>query len=439
MKLKTIVALSLTAAMALSLAACGEEAKSTSTASTSTKTESTKAESTKAESTKAESTKAESTKTESTTASSSTASSSVEIPQAVFPDGYSNDDLEGDEKIGTIYDDFDYNSRDTYHVVQMTAGDDLLEHQMFDCYKSLQDKYNFTIEYATANRDDEAFITTLNTLIDRGDVDGFIIEANSYQSDALLPILRESGIPWVNEFTEFYNEDGTLACPTVIIPQWQSGYDSVSFMCEHFPEWWGTTPDWSDIGLISVDFSVSQPLADRTIGIKQAFLDAGGSEDHVFIEDSYAMGESMWMTLEAGYEPVTTIVASNPDIHYWIFSSCLEYYAQGAARAAEDLGIDDKMCISCVGSSLYYDEHDNGYDGAWHSTIAINNYAYATPLILGVMAIIDGRVTQETLWPDKHNYFSDTDKYGVWRADYTNVTKDNYHQYWDAIEKKYGP
>ena len=122
-----------------------------------------------------------------------------------------------------------------------------------------------------------------------------------------------------------------------------------------------------------------------------------------------------------------------------MFSACVEYYSQGAARAAEDLGMNDNMLISTVGSPMFIEEVENGYEGAWKCCICINNYAYATPIILGLRAICDGRATEESLWPDKHNYFSDNDAYGTWLADYEVVTADTYADYIAEIEAIYGP
>lgn len=413
MKLRKLTAVLLTSCMALSLGACGGDASDAASTANS-------------ESSDAASSGAESSSAESSSATSSGASSA----------GSTSGDV--DATVGTVDEDVDYAAGETYKFVYICSDDQTLEQQMLEAYKSLQEKYNFTIEYVPCDGVDETFVTNLQTLVDRGDVDGLIVESNSSMSDAILPILQESEIPWINQFTEFYDEDGNVGTPTVIIPQWQSGYDSLEWICQNYKDYWGDV-DPSEVGLINVDFSTSQPLADRTQGINDCFKDYGFPEENIFVVDSFALGEQYWMTLDGGYQPTATTVAAHPEIKYWMFSSCLEYYAQGAARAAEDLGINDNMLISDVGSPLFIEETESGYEGAWKCCICINNYAYATPIVLGLRAICDGRATEETLWPDKHDYFSDNDAYGTWRADYSIVTKDTYQSYLDEVEAVYGP
>lgn len=341
--------------------------------------------------------------------------------------------------VGTVDENVDYKAGKKYHFVYICTEDQTLEQQMLEAYQSLQDKYNFEIEYVQCDGDSDTYVQNLQTLVDRGDVDGLIVEAQSYMSDALLPILQESGIPWINQFTEFYDSEGNLACPVVIVPQYETGYNSVQWLCDHYPEYWGEDINPEEVGLINFDFSTSQPLADRTKGSTDAFIDAGFPEDNVFVVDTYALGEQYWMTMDGGYQPTTTTVSSNPDIKYWMVAACVEYYSQGAARAAEDLNLNDSMLITDVGSPYFEEEVESGYEGAWVCCVCINNYAYATPIILGLRAICDGRATEESLWPNLHNYFTDNDKYGTWRADYKIVTANDYKEYEDSIEAIYGP
>ena len=411
MKLKKLTAVLLVSSMALSLTACSGEKGSATAASASSSAGS------------------------GTTSSASSSSASSAKSGSAASNSAAG---EADATVGTVDEDVDYAAGETYKFVYICSDDQTLMQQMLEAYKALEKKYNFTIEYVPCEGVDEVFVTNLQTLVDRGDVDGLIVESNTSMSDALLPILQESGIPWINQFTEFYDEDGNVATPTVIIPQWQSGYDSLEWICQNYKDYWGDV-DPSEVGLINVDFSTSQPLADRTKGINDCFIEYGFPEENIFVTDSFALGEQYWMTLDGGYQPTATTVAAHPEIKYWMMSSCLEYYAQGAARAAEDLGINDSMLISDVGSPLFIEETESGYEGAWKCCIAINNYAYATPIILGLRALCDGRATAETLWPDKHDYFADHDAYGTWRADYSIVTKDTYKDYLEEIEAIYGP
>jgi ABC-type sugar transport system substrate-binding protein len=140
-------------------------------------------------------------------------------------------------------------------------------------------------------------------------------------------------------------------------------------------------------------------------------------------------------TLEEGYDLTAQTATAHTEVKYWLVSSCLENYAQGAARAAESLGRDSDFLISDVGSVMLPMEWDSGYNGAWKTCYAISDYAYAAPAAMGLIALADGRATPETLWADRR---AEGDKASIWIAESSMVTKDTYKDYFVSVDKKYG-
>ena len=96
---------------------------------------------------------------------------------------------------------------------------------MYDAFMAIAPVYNFELTRMSGDTDDETYVTNLQTLIDRGDVDGFIIETTNSVQNAVLDMLEKSGIPYINLFTEYYDSEGRVVTPTVGLPQYQSGYD----------------------------------------------------------------------------------------------------------------------------------------------------------------------------------------------------------------------
>lgn len=339
------------------------------------------------------------------------------------------------EVVGTINEDIDHSARRTYKFVYAHYDNNLLEQQMYDAFMELAPVYNYELTRMTGDTDDETYVTNLQTLIDRGDVDGFIIETTNSVQNAVLALLEDSGIPYINLFTEYFDSEGRVVTPTVGIPQFQTGYESLKYLTDNYKKYWGDV-DTSKIGLITIDFSVSPALNERIVGIEACFREAFPGNENIFYHDSFAAGQSAWFTLEGGYNPVAQTVGSHPEIKYWMVASCLENYSQGAARAADDLKLNDTMLITTVGHPMLEQEWDNGYDGAWKCAVAISNYAYATPTVLGLIALCDGRATAETLWPQ---FKKDGDKCAIWYADYAVVTKDTYKEYLTKMNDMYGP
>jgi hypothetical protein len=46
-------------------------------------------------------------------------------------------------------------------------------------------------------------------------------------------------------------------------------------------------------------------------------------------------------------------------------------------------------------------ERNNGYQGSWVSASVISDYQYTIPAICGLIALMDGKATADTLWSSK--------------------------------------
>jgi hypothetical protein len=107
----------------------------------------------------------------------------------------------------------------------------------------------------------------------------------------------------------------------------------------------------------------------------------------------------------------------------------------GVARAAESLGKENSVLITGSGSSVLPGEWDAGYEGCWVANFAVSNYQYAVPAICGVIAMIDGRATAETLWPE---YKRPGDLAAQFVVGQDMITRENYKEYFSEIEKGFG-
>ena len=76
------------------------------------------------------------------------------------------------------------------------------------------------------------------------------------------------------------------------------------------------------------------------------------------------------------------------------------------------------------------------YDGAKKAVVGIGNYAYATPVILGLIALIDGRATHETLWP-QHRL--EGNLASIWQPTRTVITRETYREWFENMVRTYGP
>ena len=338
-------------------------------------------------------------------------------------------------EVGTLDEEIDHHARRTYIIAYAHFDDSILQEQMYEAYRNLQQRFNFELVRMSGMTDTETYVTNLEVLLDRGDIDGFIIETTNAEQAPVLARMNAAGVPFINQFTEYFDAEGRVITPTVGLPQHYVGFMAMDYMIENHQRYWGDV-DPAGFGVIGICFSVSPALYYRTWGLIDAFRDAWPDNPNWFYVDSFAGGPAHWFSLEGGYEPTVQIIAANPHVTHWFVGGTVESYSMGAARAAETLGRDDTMLVTTVGHPLIVDEWDAGYDGAKRAVVAISNYAYATPAILGLIAMIDGRATPETLWPQHR---SGNDLAAVWPATFGIITRDNYRAWLTEMDARYGP
>ena len=150
-----------------------------------------------------------------------------------------------------------------------------------------------------------------------------------------------------------------------------------------------------------------------------------------------ADGASGGLNEETGYDLATAILSAHPEVEYWFIPCCLEQYAQGAARAVEALGLEDKVMIVDISGDLLPREWDGGYEGCWCASLALPSLVYAVPSICAIVSMIDGKSTPETLWAKER---AAGDVYTNFNTAGTGamITKDNYVDYFKMIREKAG-
>lgn len=334
--------------------------------------------------------------------------------------------------VGYVTDDVDNSARDKYHFVYCFTASSALTDSMMNSWKKMENRWNFDVEEMSGEGDSEAYVQGLEVVADRGDVDGFFIDCNPILANRVIELLDDFGIPYVCMFNPFVDDDGHAIAPALALDQYQAGYDSVDYYCQNYGMYWGDDFDVNSdkIGCLSLDWSTSQPLTDRCRGSEEAFLKTFPN-GKIVVADGVTAGH---INAETGYDLTSQLMTANTDIEYWIVNACVEDYAQGAARFVETLPSQDNILITTVGSTILPGEWDSGYDGAFKSCYAIADMAYAGPAACGLIALVDGRATFDTLWAERR---ADGDKATIWIADSIIMTKDNYAGYMSSYDEIY--
>ncbi|MDR1299933.1 MAG: hypothetical protein LBJ84_06780, partial [Oscillospiraceae bacterium] len=249
-------------------------------------------------------------------------------------------------------------------------------------------------------------------------------------------IVEETGVPYIAFVQSILDADGKTVCPQVVLDQYDTGKKTIDWLIANYKSYWGEI-DTSTLGLIDCAVTTSPDLALRAEAPETIFAETF-PDGHYFMADMVAAGG---ITPDAAYAQVTAIVSANPQIEHWWVTGSTEFFGPGAARAFDDLGKVDNALVCVVGAGanvVDWDSMTADTPSALVACLAISDLLYAAPAVSGIIALIDGRATKETLWRDKtpQNWQFGTD-YGVWLVENDIITRETYTTYFDEINEKY--
>ena len=337
-------------------------------------------------------------------------------------------DVAAGGRVGYYDDDVDHFARDTYDFTYCYTATNAFNDSVISAWERMGKKYNFTLSQMCGENDAEAYVQGIEVACNRG-TDGLFIDCDPTISSRVYELLEELEVPYVCILQPLTDEDGHNLAPCVMLDQYRSGYDSVSWYGENYPEYWGEI-DETTVALLNINYSTNPALAERLVGSKAAFKEYF-PDGAVYEVDGVTVGA---MDAEAGYNLTSQIMSAHPEVEHWIIFGCVEDYAQGAARYVETTPNPDSVLITNSGSNLLPLEFESGYDGPWKVCYAVSEISYAGPAACGLIALVDGRATADTLWSDLR---AEGDLATNYIADPIMVTIDNYATFKEDMYKLY--
>ena len=364
----------------------------------------------------------------SASASPSGSASASSTPASSEPSILSDPFAKSDSTVGFVSDDVDHWARDPYNVIYYSTAVSILVGGIAEALEQFGKTYNFTLEHLTANGDRDAYFNILNTVLLKNP-DGLIIDVQPEMSSRAAEILEENNLPAISLQNKPVDSNGVCLVPCVIMDQIHNGNKSVEFLNNVYKDYWGDI-DRSEIMLLILDYSSSIDINLRSQGAEQKWKELFG--DQPFIIGDVA-AESF--TPEGGYNVTNSIISTNPNVKYWFIYGSTEDITLGATRAVEDLGKDDTVLTVATGVSVLPREWDAGYEGSWIAIYYVPPALYAGPAVFGLLALMDGRATNDTLWQD---YFLAGDKAARFTLNADVVPKSRYLDYNNEILRGFG-
>ncbi len=332
--------------------------------------------------------------------------------------------------IGFFTDGVDPASRDTYNIVWAYMRPMALFLNIKDALTSLEPVFNVKITDYCANSDIDEMIQNIGIFADQG-ADGFIIVIDASANLRIKEVLDETGLPYIDILNSVRDTSGSAIVHCIGMDGVTTGKEMTKWLFDNSEKYWGKKIDTSKLGLLNFTFSPNKDFQDRHDGNLAMFQELAPGNTNIFDADGVTGG----LKEETGYDLASATLAAHPEVEYWFVPACLELYAQGAMRAAESLGIQDRVLISAVNSEVLSALWDSGYEGCWVSCVASAPYQYAAPSLSAIVSLLNGTETIDSLWSSIRQ---PTDKLTFYKIATEIVTKDTYKDYFEFVRSESG-
>lgn len=364
-------------------------------------------------------------------AASSTAAASAsaaQSPSASAAAGSSTDISASANSIGFFKSGVDPASRKTYNIVWAYPRQNVTMQNIANRLKDYEKMFNFKVTSYCANNDMDAYLQNVQIFIDQK-VDGFIMVFDPATRMRFIEVLKEANKPVTGILNTVRDDNGSEIIPVAGIEGVDAAGTLVQWLYDNHQKYWGKI-DTKKIGLLDYNFSSNKDFNDRFKGAKEKFekLLPGNP---VYAAD----GITGKLDEQTAYDLAATTFAAHPEVEYWFVTACIEQYGAGAARAAESMNKNKTVLVSDVGSDQLTGQWDKGYDGTWVSCMAVSDYQYLVPPLCGLIAILDGKATPDSLWSAKR---AKGDTVTFYQIPPVIVTKDTYKAFFDEVKKEAG-
>ena len=322
--------------------------------------------------------------------------------------------------VGWSTDDVDHFARSKYKIAYIVSFYVPVNATLSDQFRLWGEKMNFEYQLVDVQRDNDLFINSLEMLAGQG-YDGFVLDFDPAFTERCYEVCHELDVSWISGVNPVMI-DGALKWPGVTIDSRDMGHTMSQWLFDNYKDYWGDV-DINEIGIMICDNPSATDLHRRGTSSEEKFRELFPSiaDTNIFLVDM------MGMDTQLGYDKFSATKSGNPQFNYWLVTSVVDIYAQGVVRAAEDLGVADNTLILCCDGNMILGDWGGGYTGTtWVGAIHVAPVYHSEPIICGLIAMMDGRATPETLWADLK---APGAEFAQVKIDLFVMTINNYQQY----------
>jgi ABC-type sugar transport system substrate-binding protein len=329
--------------------------------------------------------------------------------------------------IGYVTDKVDHFNRDPYKLVSLSLNTATTYVQMInDNLENWGTVLNYEINIFNANQDYDGYINEMYTQAGQG-ADGFICGMDISLMPRVYEVCEELGVAYVGGPTAFTDEDGHIIAPSVNQDEYGNGAMTMKWLADNYTNYWSDPiADESTLGLIIIDFSAVDGIHARVPGVQDTFeAEFPGAVDNIYICD--LLSHPSGFSNIAATDLTSATITAHSEIERWFVVACVDDWAVGATRAVESLGKEDIVLVASDQADAFIAEMGTGYEGSVYvagcaiSTAELSGYMAAC-----VVAILEGRATEESIWPE---WVRSGDNYACIDLPGTMITRDTYEKW----------
>jgi ABC-type sugar transport system substrate-binding protein len=325
----------------------------------------------------------------------------------------------GPKELGFYDRDYDYTQHKQYKVAYLVSGTGVMYDSFDLAFATWAERLNvnYTGMWAPAEASNEAFLSGVETYADMG-YDALLIDADPNLGASIAKICNDNGILWMmamaqaRDYSSPYTIMGESSIGPLLAPN--VGFNNVAVgrtVAEGLMDWKEEAyPDvpWENVGFISVNYSLSPQINERTLGNKQVWAERTGlgeyNPDPSINPKNFIIADSASGAFDqATATNLVTQILSNPPegVEVWLIGTAFWDFAAGASVALENLNLTDKSCVTTFGSGTNATAlWDTGDETPIRISLETASPVYAESIFNGLWAMMAGFAAPDTLWEE---------------------------------------
>ena len=330
--------------------------------------------------------------------------------------------------VGFITDEADHWNREPYKFASMALNTSMAFMQLInDNFTKWGTVFNYSTSIYDANMNYDGYINQIQVYADQG-YDGLLCGMDIALIPRIYDLTQELKMPVIGMPTAF-TDNNHITWPSVQQDDTANPTMCVQWLAENYKNYWKEPLDRSKLGVIVLTFSPVSSVNDRVAGFENTFKKLfPEAAQNYFLCD--LVQNTNGFSQQGANEMTAATISAHPEITKWFVCAAVDAMGVGAERGVESVNKNaDVLIVSCQADEFISEMETNPTKESYVAACALSTVELTGYCAANLVAILEGRATAETIWPE---YVAQGDKYPCIYVKGSIITKDTYE---DWLEK----